>query len=143
MIDPPEGWTKVCIEPDESARRIREYVREHPDLIYDEFKPDRERSLEGGCYVLAESYFHAQGGTDSDLEVYCLSWSDVGHSDGGTHWFLRRSPSGTVVDLGLDRRGQAAHIPFEQATHRAFITGYEPSQRAREVLDALNLWPGG
>ena len=129
----------VLIEPDDTARRIREYVRDHTDLIYDEYKPERERSLQGGCYVLAESYYHSQGGTESELDIYCLSWKDVGHPDGGTHWFLRRAESGTVVDLGLDHGEQAEHIPFDEATRRAFLTGYEPSDRARTVLDALDI----
>lgn len=128
----------VEIEPDESARRIREFVREHPELIHDEYRPERDHSLNGGCYVLAESYFHAMGGTDSSLDIYCLSWSDVGYPDGGTHWFLRRAESGTVVDLGLDHREQVESIPFDAATRRAFITGYVPSKRCKRVLNALD-----
>jgi hypothetical protein len=129
----------VLIEPDDTACRIREYVRNHPGLIYDKYKPERERSLQGGCYVLAESYYHSQGGTESGLDIYCLSWRDVGYPDSGTHWFLRRTESGTVVDLGLDRVEQAEHIPFGEATRRAFITGYEPSERCERVLDALGI----
>ena len=125
----------VIAIPDDTAWTLRQYVRDHPDLIYDEYKPERDRSLQGGCYVLAESYYHAMGGTDSNLDIYCLSWSDVGHPDGGTHWFLRRAEDGAVVDLSLDSLDQAGHIPFDEATRRAFITGYEPSKRCERVLE--------
>jgi hypothetical protein len=127
------------IAPDETARRFREYVRDHSELVYDEYQPECDRSLNGACYVLAESYFHAAGGTESGLDIYCLSWSDVGVGGEGTHWFLRRQQSGTVVDLGLDTSEQAARIRFSEATRRAFITGYQPSAWCKRVLDALTL----
>ena len=128
-----------CIEivPDETARRLHGHVRDHPELVYDEYQPEQDRSLNGACYVLAESYFHATGGTESGLDIYCLSWSDVGGE--GTHWFLRRRESETVVDLALDTSEQVDFIPFTEATRRAFITGYQPSARCNRVLDALIL----
>lgn len=125
----------VHIEPDATARRLRGHVRDNPDLIYDEYKPERERSLDGGCYLLSEAYFHASGGTDSNLTIHCLSWSDVGGD--GTHWFLMCDDS--VVDLGLDTVEQAEHIPYGVATRRAFITGYNPSNRCERVLRALDI----
>ena len=130
--------TDVCGAPDEMAAALRQYVREHPDLIYDEYAPDDEHSLEGACYLLSETYFHAMGGQDSGLTIHCLSWDDVtDHDTTATHWFLRDGE--TVVDLGLDTLEQADHIPYDAATRRAFITGYEPSNRCERVLDALNI----
>ena len=128
----------TTIAPDETAHRIRNYVLENPDLIYDEYEsaPD---SLNGGCYVLAESYFHARGGTDSSLDIYCLSWSEVDPSLDGTHWYLRNADRGVWVDLGLDTIDEAEDVPFGEGTRRAFITGYEPSKRARRVLDSLDI----
>jgi len=125
----------VLIEPDDTATRLRQYVRENPDIIYDEYQYEDGLSLNGACYVLSESYFHAQGGTDSGLTIHCLSWSDVGGD--GTHWFLKDDE--TVVDLGLDEREQAANIPYDVGTRRAFITGYEPSERCERVLSTLDI----
>jgi hypothetical protein len=127
----------VLVEPDETAARIREYVRANPDLVHDDYA-DVADPLEGACYVLSESYFHASGGTDSDLDIYCLSWQDVDPAYEGTHWYLRRR-DGPWVDLGLPERGDAEGVPFDAGTRRAFITGYEPSQRTERVLDALGI----
>ena len=125
----------VQMEPDDTAAQLRQYVRDHPDVIYDEYQYDDGLSLNGACYALSESYFHAKGGTDSGLTIHCLSWSDVGGD--GTHWFLK--DNGTVLDLGLDRLAQAESIPYDVATRRAFITGYEPSNRCERVLNALGI----
>lgn len=127
----------VRIEPDETAARIREYLYAHPELVYDEYRTE-VRSLNGCCYLAAEVYFHINGGRDSGLEIYCLSWEDVGFEDDGTHWFLRDGESGPVIDIALDSHEQAEQIPYEEARHRTFITGYEvPSERTQTVLDAL------
>jgi hypothetical protein len=131
MSTPP-----VSISPDETAQAIRQYLRAHPELKHDgrEYDPD---SLNGTCYVASEAYFHAKGGTDSGLEVYCLSWDED-----GTHWFLKRPANDTpdvVIDLSLDSSSQATNIPYHDARHRAFITGYEPSHRCRAVLDGAGL----
>lgn len=134
VLDPMD----VTINPDSTSTRIREHVRENPDLIYDDYDSPPD-SLQGACYVLSEAYFHAQGGTDSGLDIYCLSWSDVDPDATGTHWYLRDSNTDTWIDLGLDRIEQAEHVPFPEGTRRAFITGYKPSKRARSVLDGLDL----
>lgn len=128
----------VIVEPDETAAEIRNYLRQHPELRKDEYD-GREHTVDGLCYVAAESYFHAMGGTDSGLDIYCLSWSDVDPSYSGTHWYLRRSDSGVWVDVGLEDPSDAEDIPFESGTRRAFITGYEPSQRSVTVLDSVGV----
>jgi len=130
--------TAVLVEPDETAARIREFVRVNQDLRPDEYD-GRDGTVAGLCYVLAESYFHAQGGTDSDLDIYCLSWSDVDPDYGGTHWYLRRGESGAWVDLGLETAAEGDDVPFGMGTRRAFITGYEPSNRTERVLNALGI----
>jgi len=128
----------VVTEPDETARQIRAYLRQHPELRKDEYD-GREQTVDGLCYVAAESYFHAKGGTDSGLDIYCLSWSDVDPEYSGTHWYLRRRDCETWVDVGLEDLADAENIPFETGTRRAFITGYEPSQRSATVLDAVGV----
>lgn len=57
----------------------------------------------------------------------------------GTHWYLRDTDQDVWVDLGLDTIDEAANVPFDEGTRRAYITGYEPSERARQVLDDLDI----
>lgn len=128
---------EILVEPNDVARRLREYVRENPDVRKAEYQTDHD-PITGACYVLAEAYFHAQGGTDSELDIYCLSWSDVDPEYDGTHWFLRRDDD-AVVDLSLPKPVNGETVPWDAATRRAFITGYDPSNRTERVLDALDI----
>jgi hypothetical protein len=132
--------TTVRVEPDDVARDLREYVRAHPDVRKDRYQdPDRD-PVAGACYVLAEAYFHAKGGTDSELEVYRLDWSDVYEDAGGAHWFLcDDAEDHTVIDLSLPTPADGDGVPWDRARHRAFITGYTPSNRTQQVLDALGI----
>jgi hypothetical protein len=123
----------IFVEPDETAAEIRQWLREHPEIAKDKYHAERG-SVEGHCYVASEAYFYADGGEDSDLEVYCLSHEQ------GTHWFLKNPERGEILDLSIEAPEDGEHIPYEQATHRAFITGYEPSQRAITINEALDLW---
>lgn len=127
--------TDVVVNPDETADCIREYIRSNPDVRKDEYTSD-EDPLHGSCYVASEAYFHAMGGTDSGLDIYCLSWSDVDADVSGTHWFLRRGK--TVIDLSLPTPAYADGVPWGVARRRAFITGYEPSNRAKQILEVVN-----
>lgn len=126
----------VFVRPNETAIRLREFVRTHPDLRSEPYDGPNG-TVDGHCYVLAEAYFHAEGGQDSGLEIYCLSWSDVDDDLTGTHWYLRDPDRPAWIDLGLPEPEDAEGVPFEAGTRRAFITGYEPSQRAEEVLEAV------
>jgi len=129
----------VLVEPSDTAAVLREYVRENPGIRKDGYDIDDVDPVEGACYVLAEAYFHAQGGTDSTLEVYRLDWSDVDENATGAHWFLRQDDGHTVIDLSLPSPSAGNAVPWNQARHRAFITGYTPSNRTQRVLDALNI----
>jgi hypothetical protein len=126
----------ITVEPDETARRLRDYVRDHPEIRKDEYA-GYDDPIEGACYVLAEAYFHARGGTDSSLDVYRLDWSEIYDDADGAHWFLRDGD--TVIDLSLPTPADGDSVPFDEARHRAFITGYQPSNRTQRVLDALDL----
>ncbi len=112
-------------------------------MVHDDYADAAEDDpLEGACYALAEAYYHAQGGQDSDLDIYCLSWSDVEgvpDDESSTHWYLRRGEDGPWIDLGLPERSDADGVPFAVGRRRAFLTGYEPSERCRRVLDALGI----
>ncbi|OLZ39080.1 hypothetical protein A6E15_19140 [Natrinema saccharevitans] len=132
LLDP------IVVEPDKTAARIREYARANPDLRDDQYD-GREGTVDGLCYPLAESYYHARGGQASGLEIYCLSWADVRPVDGGTHWYLRDPDRGVWIDLGLKAAADGTHIPYAEGRSRAFMTGYEPSQRARRILTDLRI----
>jgi len=126
---------EIFVEPDAVARQIREYIRANPGIRKDEYATP-EDALHGSCYVAAEAYWHADGGADSDLDVNCLSWHDVDPSYEGTHWFLRRGDE--IIDLSLSTPTEGEHVPWDMARTRVFITGYEPSQRAETVLEAID-----
>jgi len=129
--------TEVLVNPDDTAAQLRDYVRAHPDVRKDRYA-GHDDPIMGACYVLAEAYFHAQGGEDSALEVYRLGWDDVDPSYEGSHWFLRRDDD-TVIDLSLPTPADGDDVPWDVAKHRAFITGYTPSNRTQRVLAALDL----
>ncbi|WP_459191838.1 hypothetical protein [Halosimplex sp. J119] len=128
--------TDVLVEPDDLARELREYVRENPDVRHEDYR-DADNPIREACYVLSEAYFHARGGTESSLDIYCLSWSDVDPDFEGTHWFLRDDDA--VIDLSLPEPVDGEDVPWSAATRRAFITGYEPSNRCERVLNALDI----
>jgi len=126
----------AVVAPDDTARELREYVRDNPDVRKAEYD-HYDDPVEGACYVLAEAYFHAKGGEASDLEVCRLDWGDVYDDADGAHWFLRDGD--TIVDLSLPTPADGDDVPWHLATHRAFITGYTPSNRTERVLGALGL----
>ena len=131
--------TKVRIEPDPMARQIRAYARSNPDLRDGEYD-GRDGTVDGLCYPLAEAYYHAAGGRDSDLRIYCLSWADVDPTYDGTHWYLRDGETGPWIDLGIERAAYARQIPYDMGRHRSFLTGYDrPSKRATRILEALGV----
>ncbi|QLH82475.1 hypothetical protein [Halosimplex pelagicum] len=127
--------TEVLVEPDDTALELRQFVRDNPDVRHEDYR-DADDPVREACYVLAEAYFHAMGGTDSGLDIYCLSWSDVDPDYEGTHWFLRDGDA--VVDLSLPDPSAGETVPWGSATRRAFITGYEPSNRCERALNALD-----
>lgn len=127
-----ESVTNIFVSPDETAERIREWLRNHPEIAKDKYEAN-EGEVYGHCYVASEAYFYADGGEDSDLDVYCLSHKD------GTHWFLGNN--GEVIDLSIETPQEGENIPYTEAQRRAFITGYEPSKRAERINEELDLWP--
>ncbi|MWG36205.1 hypothetical protein [Halomarina oriensis] len=126
---------RVLVVPDRDAAGIREYLRDHPELRKGEYDHGEDVDpLTGLCYPAAEAYYHLN---DCDLDVYCLSWSDVDESYQGTHWYLREPGDGRFIDLGLPLMPPVELPPFEQGRRRGFITGDEPSKRTQQVLDAV------
>jgi len=124
---------EIC--PDETAARIRAWLRNHPEIA--KGYNAQEGSVYNHCYVASEAYFHANGGKGSGIDIYCLSWSDVDPGYDGTHWYLKDD---SWIDLSLETVDDGTDIPFEQGRRRAFITGYEPSQRAERINEDLDLW---
>ncbi|RQG93744.1 hypothetical protein [Natrarchaeobius oligotrophus] len=132
--------TEVLVEPNDTARKLREYVRHNPDVRHDDYESDGVDPIQEACYVLSEAYFHARGGKDAGLEVYRIGWADVYDDADGAHWFLRDSDD-RVIDLSLPSPADGHGIPWDRARHRAFITGYTPSNRTQDVLNALEITP--
>ncbi|SNZ18153.1 hypothetical protein SAMN06269185_3264 [Natronoarchaeum philippinense] len=130
--------TNVFVEPDDTAAQLREYVRSNPGVRKDEYDYDDVDPVEGACYLLAEAYFHATSGRDA-FDVYRLDWSEVSPDYEGAHWFLRRTADDIVVDLSLPTPEDGVDVPWDVARHRAFITGYTPSNRTQTALSALGL----
>lgn len=131
---------RVLVSPDQDAYRIREYLRDHPQLRKDDYRTEQTETnpLLGLCYPAAEAYYHRR---DCDLDVYCLSWSDVDGVDDdetATHWYLRE-PDGRQrwIDLGLPLMPPVGLPPFEEGTRRGFITGDQASKRTQQVLDGI------
>jgi len=122
----------IHVQPDATAKRIREWLRAHPEIAKDKYDATAGR-VDGHCYVASEAYFYADGGEDSDLMPACLSWPN-----GGTHWFLRNGEE--IIDLSVETVQEAERIPYDDARNRAFITGYTPSQRAERINEELDLW---
>jgi hypothetical protein len=127
---------EVLIEPDRTAAAIREYLRAHPELRKDAYADEGADPLLGLCYPAAEAYYHATGRVH---EIYCLSWSDVDTDLEGTHWYLREAEDERRwIDLALPDEPESLP-PFEEGRHRHFLTGDEPSKRAQQVLDAVEV----
>jgi len=125
---------QILVEPDDVARQLRDYVRDHPDVRKDRYAGEGD-PIEGACYVLAEAYFHLRGGTESPFDVYRLDWGEVYDGVEGAHWFLRDGDD--IVDLSLPNPEDGSDVPWDVGRHRAFITGYEPSNRTERVLEDL------
>ncbi len=132
-----EGVTRpdrVSVIPDRDAFRIREYLRETPDLRKGRYTEADMDPLEGLCYPASEAYYHVTG---KHLDVYCLSWDDVDPSLDGTHWYLRDPDSGEFIDIGLPFTQVTDLPPFEVGRRRGFMTGNTPSKRTEMVLEDL------
>jgi hypothetical protein len=130
---PPE---RVLVVPDWDAYCIRSYLRDHPELRKEEYESEQtdQDPLLGLCYPAAEAYYHIN---DCELDVYCLSWSDVdGVADDSeqTHWYLREPDKGRWIDIALPMMPPVDFPPFQEGRRRKFITGDEPSERAQKVL---------
>lgn len=121
--------TVVLVEPDDTARRIREHCRDREDLV-DEYEPrDGESVLRVLCYPLSEAYYFATGKPDA------LTPERRSH-EGGSHWYLRRE-DGAVLDLSL--RPDREYDPewFDAGQPSGFLSHPNPSNRTKRVLDAL------
>lgn len=124
--------TAVLMEPDDTARRIREHCRDRADLMPDDYRPQGdETSLQVLCYVVAETYYFARGKPDA------LTPERRSH-DGGSHWYLRRD-DGAVVDLSLAAGKDYDPHWFDAGQACGFLSHPHPSTRTQTVLDALGV----
>lgn len=134
--------TTVLVEPDQYAKAIREYVRDNPSIVKEEYREGSESGppISIACYPMAEAYYHIKNRTP---EIYCLSWSDIDPSLEGTHWYLRESQQTETqrwIDLALSENPDTREIPpYQHGTHRGFITGNDPSNRCQQILDGIDI----
>ena len=130
--------SEILVEPDTTAAQLRQFVRDNPSVRKDQYDYDDDVDpVQGACYLLNEAFFHATGDRDT-YDVYRLDWSDVDERLEGAHWFLR-DDTDAVIDLSLPAPMDGVDVPWNQARHRAFITGYTPSNRTQRALEALGL----
>lgn len=123
------GDRVVVVEPDETAARIRDHLRQRPDLVPDEYHDDGQNPLSSLCYVAAEAYYYACGKPD-DLSPQRIEWPD-----GSSHWFLKNGE--TVIDLSLPHPDP--WLPIDDAKGRMFPSHPYPSNRTKDVLERLEL----
>lgn len=123
------GERTVLVEPDATARRIRDHLRDRDDLVPDEYQGRSENPLESLCYVASEAYYYARGKPD-ELKPKRIEWPD-----GSSHWFLQRGE--TVIDLSLLEPDP--WLPVDRANGRMFPSHPYPSNRTKDVLQRLDL----
>ena len=80
---------------------------------------------EGHCYVAAEVIWHALGGKESRYVPQVM------RVEGGTHWFLKNSLSGEIVDPTWD---QFFETPLYNNAHGSGFLTKAPSKRAVEMM---------
>jgi hypothetical protein len=125
--------TAVLIEPNDTARQIRDHCRGRHDLV-DDYEPrDGESVLRVLCYPLSEAYYFARGKPDQ------LTVERQSH-EGGTHWYLRRD-DGAVIDLTLDPSREYDTEWFDGGQACGFLSHPNPSNRTKKVLEAIG-WGG-
>lgn len=123
------GDVLVVVEPDDTARRIREHLRTRDDLVPEEYRRDEGTPLQTLCYVASEAYYYARGKPD-ELTPQRIEWPD-----GSSHWFLRNGEY--VIDLSLPEPDP--WLPVEDAEGRMFPSHPYPSNRTKDVLQRLDL----
>ena len=123
------GDRVVLVQPDDTAARIRDHLRDRHDLVPEEYQGRSENPLQSLCYVAAEAYYYARGKPD-ELNPKRLEWPD-----GSSHWFLQNGEY--VIDLSLPEPDP--WLPVDDAEGRMFPSHPYPSNRTMDVLESLDL----
>lgn len=126
------GDHTVVVEPDETARMIRDHLRTRKDLVPDEYLEAGQNPLSSLCYVASEAYYYAKGKPES-IKPQRIEWAD-----GSSHWFLR--DESVVLDLSLEEPDP--WLAVDEASGRMFPSHPYPSNRTKDVLERLDLAPG-
>lgn len=131
---------EVQVEPSPTAKRIRSYLSNNDELLYDKLD-FLDHPLAGHCYVASEAYYHLSGGTDVwTPQQVNVRLNVIGRGESKTmevsHWFLKNEQTGVIADLTSEQFGQR-DVPYEKATGRGFLTS-GPSKRAQQVIDGIS-----
>lgn len=97
-----------------------------PDLLKPKYRKKKRRNrYTGHCYVATEALFHMLGKKRSGFVPQVI------RHEGGTHWFLKHSESGTILDL--TSRQFRIPVPYHKGRGTGFLTR-KPSKRARILM---------
>ena len=84
--------------------------------------------MRGNCYATSEALFHLLGGKANGWQAMRMRW------EGDTHWFIRNTISGQIVDATSQ---QFEHQPdYSKAVATGFLTR-EPSARAQSMMERM------
>lgn len=91
----------------------------------------RRERLSGNCYAASEAAYHLLGGKAAGWKPMRMDRYD------GSHWFLRHSPTGLVVDLTARQfRRPPSKRAYSKAVGCGFLTR-KPSRDAIGLMEAL------
>lgn len=127
----------VEIEPDRTAARIRDFLRNNDSMLKGERETYVDHPLGGHCYVASEAYYHLLNDREAwRPESIAVEWDKNGIHGSMTHWFLRHD-SGKVVDLTAEQFDVLPVTPmYEGGVGRGFVPP-SPSNRAQETMAAV------
>jgi len=80
----------------------------------------------GHCYVASEAAWHLLGRGGGGWTPASANWKGV------THWWLEQD-DGEIFDVTAAQFPKG--FPYDKGTRRGFLTGSEPSKRAKIVIE--------
>ncbi len=130
-------------EPDDLFRDIQHVLDQDLSrgggLMLKKYRELIDDSLGGYCTIATEAYFFLHGqGTRDPREGGDLQPMMKPHHD-GSHWWLRRTSDGAIIDLTI-RPGEPANAAdYEDGRPKGFMMhGYrKPSQRALTLMERV------
>lgn len=125
---------------EELIRKIKSVLT--PDLLKGYWKKhqDPNNPMGGHCYAATEALYWMLGGTKSDWKTYVLNnltWSE-GLKDGETHWFIRNTKTGEILDPTKEQFG-IKEINYDGGKNNTMMNYPNGgSKRAREIIRRIS-----